>query len=832
MKNFTCFREHFNNRCYVVKKQLLILFTLLMASIGYSQTFTENFITYQVISSANNTVRTQDYNQAGGTVVNIPASVTDTASGNTYTVTEIGIDSFFNKQLTSVTIPNSVQFIINFAFGTNQLTTITIPDSVVSIGGNAFVNNQLNSITLSNGLTAIGLAAFATNQLTNVTIPDSVNSIAAQAFNNNPLNSVISLATVPPVITSGSGDSFGNHSVIDLTVPAGTIGDYAASTWTGFNSVTEASALAVGDTFIIDYITYEIISLVPDMVEVIDYDIINGGTSVVIPATVMHNSNTYDVTEIGDNAFNNKGIDSVSIPGSITNIGISAFELNNLTDVIVPDSVTVLGTTAFATNSIVNLNIGENVSIIGIGAFVDNSLANVTLPSSVTEIGLLGFGNNPLTSVTSLAATPPTITTGTNDTFAFDRSGIDLYIAPGATAVYAASQWIGFNSVTEELIVGDTYTTDFITYQITSTANNTAMVTDYDEVNGGIVLDIPSTINNGLITYSVTSIGNTSLINKGLTGVIFPDSLISIGQQSLSNNNLISIDIPDGVITIAQGAFTGNQLTNIVFPNSITDVGDSAFQSNNIVSVVFSSNMTSIGNNVFTTNNLSTLTIPDNITSVGIGAFQGNQLTSVDFGNTLEIIDIGAFADNQLTSIVLPSTVTTIENVAFRNNQLTTLTFPDSVTTIGLLAFENNPMTDVYSESTTPPTISTGGTTDSFANDRSNIHLHIPPGTMDVYVTNPGALWTGFNPVTEDASLSTSDFELVNDIKVITTSSEIKVITSNTVRLENYTIYSISGAKIKEGTESTIGIDAISNGIYIIELNFDKGTLVKKVVLY
>ena len=132
---------------------------------------------------------------------------------------------------------------------------------------------------------------------------------------------------------------------------------------------------------------------------------------------------------------------------------------------------------------------------------------------------------------------------------------------------------------------------------------------------------------------------------------------------------------------------------------------------------------------------------------------------------------------------------------------------------------------------TTPPTIITGAN-DTFGgvNNRNNIHLHIPPGTMGAYVTDPGALWTGFNPVTEDALLSTTDFNLDNEISIITTSDNIKVIATNNLRLENYTVYNMSGSKITSGIENEIPTSTLASGIYILKLDFDKGTVVKKFV--
>ena len=106
------------------------------------------------------------------------------------------------------------------------------------------------------------------------------------------------------------------------------------------------------------------------------------------------------VTKLKSKAFQNRGLDSVTIPSKVTAIGKSAFSGNRLTSLIIPDSVRLIEDSAFKGNWLTSLTIGSNVEKIGIAAFQGNQLTSLIIPDSVTYIGIYAFNDNRLISLT------------------------------------------------------------------------------------------------------------------------------------------------------------------------------------------------------------------------------------------------------------------------------------------------------------------------------------------------------------------------------------------------------------------------------------------------
>ena len=299
------------------------------------------------------------YNASCGSNVVIPSTI------GGQKVTSIGRSAFYNRKLTSVVIPNSVTDIWYGAFSDNQITSVDIPSSVTSIYGWVFRNNQISSLTLPESLMYIGDAAFESNKLTSIVIPASVKTIANRAFTNNP-----GLASLGGKVELRF---LWNPSAISVALSAN----------------VQLVALSIDDCFDFDAAKGEITNY-KKWANALCSD------SIAIPATIRGVA----VKSIGNDAFKQKSLTSVTIPNSVTSIGNYAFHNNQLTSVTIPNSVTSIRDSAFMNNKLTSLTLPNSVRSIGTQAFSHNQLTSVTIPNSVTSIGDSVFMNNKVTSLT------------------------------------------------------------------------------------------------------------------------------------------------------------------------------------------------------------------------------------------------------------------------------------------------------------------------------------------------------------------------------------------------------------------------------------------------
>lgn len=238
-------------------------------------------------------------------------------------------------------------------------------------------------------------------------------------------------------------------------------------------------------------------------------------------------------------------------------------------------------------------------------------------------------------------------------------------------AVCLAASLMMIHSARSQAAVGDTFIKDDLKYTVLTENGSSGTVSvklnNYSAQN----VSIPSTVENGGITYTVTTIGEYAFQHAQMPTITIPDSVITIEDAAFASCALQYITIPDSVITISNDAFYScESMTNIVIGNNVKTIGNYAFEE---------------------CEDLPSITIPDSVTDLGEYAFyKCKSLKSVVLSNGITIIGSGTFSGcRSLPEITLPDSVTEIDSTAFSScRSLTNITLPDKLTSIGYYAFD------------------------------------------------------------------------------------------------------------------------------------------------
>ena len=293
----------------------------------------------------------------------------------------------------------------------------------------------------------------------------------------------------------------------------------------------------------------------------------SGITTLTIPSSVTYNSETYNVTSIGNGAFTYcSSLSSITIPNSVTSIGYQAFSYClSLTSITIPNSVTEIDENAFMETPWLNnqpngcmyinnllykykgdipanthIDVKEGTTQICAYAFSGcSSLTSITIPNSVTSIGENAFRNcEKLTSITI----PNSVTS---------ISGLAFYYCSSLSSITIP------NSVTSIGYQAFSYCSSLTSITI---PNSITSINDY-------TFEYCSSLTSITIPNSVTSIGYGAFEScSSLTFISLPDSLKSIGDFAFSNCININTIKVDAIIppTITATSFN-NVSRNIEF---------------------------------------------------------------------------------------------------------------------------------------------------------------------------------------------------------------------------------------------------------------------------
>ncbi|MGH1385805.1 leucine-rich repeat protein [Kordia sp.] len=315
------------------------------------------------------------------------------------------IEDDLRYQVTTLN-PNTVKVLNRVTTAQNIVIPTTITESisgtsfnVTDIENAAFQNTDITAITLGDNIQTIGNTAFQNTNITTVILPANITTIGANAFSTATLGQVEALGTTPATIDA---TSFGERENIALTIPPANETDYENAGWTGFFTIN-GNGLAVGNTFTVNAIRYEILTLAPNTLSAVGKNGTVPNGDFIFPELISKNGVDFTITTIGNTAFRNQNIQTITLPSTLTTLAFRAFRDNS-------------------------------------------SLRNVTIPANVTSIGGEAFFSNGLTEVIAESVNPPTINNGTIN----PRSDIDLFIPQGTRQAYIDANWTGFKSIIEQ----------------------------------------------------------------------------------------------------------------------------------------------------------------------------------------------------------------------------------------------------------------------------------------------------------------------------------------------------------------------------------------------
>ena len=612
-------------------------------------------------------------------------------AGTDYTITGIADGSasngafYNNKNITSVTLPNTIEKIGSYAFfGCTGLTSITIPENVTSIGGNAFrdctglteINYNATNLadlpgnnyvfyhagkegtginigtnvtripahlfTYSNitsvnfaensQVTSIGnLAFYYCIGLTSITIPENVTSIGRFAFSlctglteiNYNATNLVDSSTFSDIGQDGT-EIVVNIGANVTRIPTYTFSD---SNITSVNFAENSQVTSIGDSAFSECTRLTSITL-PERLTSIESNVFNGCTgltSITIPDSV---------TRIGFSAFNGcTGLTSITIPDSVTSIAVYAFYgCTGLTSITIPDSVTSIGWSAFKNcTGLTSITLPEGLTSIENYTFDGcTGLTSIKIPKSVTIIGSGTFQNcSSLTSITI----PASVTriesfvfsgcTGLTEVTFENIYGWSLYETKGGSSTELIPIDIELSSTDlQDTSTAATYLTD--TYKNYYWLREDVEVLNFEINDSGEITKYTGTDTEVIIpsTYSLLEDG-TVIAGTDYTITGIADGTASNGAF-YNNKNITSVTLPNTLEMIGNFAFSGcTGLTSITIPESVTSIGDSAFsECTGLTSITIPDGVTSIGERAFhSCTSLTSITIPENVTGIGVSAF-------------------------------------------------------------------------------------------------------------------------------------------------------------------------------------------------------------------
>lgn len=595
-----------------MKRNILILAVMMVAYLSnlwayeFSSSISSGQTLYFNIVDGNAQVTFQNnsnprYTSLSGAIV-IPEQVTNSETGNTYTVTSISNNAFTGcTGITSVTFPNTLTSIGNYAFqNCSQLANIDFPSSLVSIGEKAFdACTSLTSITIPTGVTSIGRQAF----LGCTSLATVLYNATTCTMSNHDDYPVFSGCTHEAVLTIGENVT---------RVP-----NRAFKNFTGLTTVNFPSSLiSIGEKAFQGCNRLASVSF-PSTLTTIGNSAFDGCSSLVSIALPSQ------LQSVGSWAFNNcLGLSEITIPASVSTFGNTAFGgCTALTAVRYQGSVAQWCGITFDNENSNPLSMAHNLYMGG------NLVEDLVILESVLTIKKYAFRNaSCLRSVTlqggGKSVQERTFEGCTNLEGVYFDGTIEQWCSNSFVKSYVNNADLYWSSnplyLAHHLYIGDVLSSEHLVIPDNVTTIGSGCFA------GGIDWDT-ITIGAGVVTINEGAFwgcaAKTLYYNcNGLT-----PSYQSAAQEKpyflfKSLSQLQSIIVCEGVVRLPNNVFQSTTPNSIILPSTLTTIGSYVFSNcSNLKTIILPAALTSINPYAFSTSPSSNLKTVYNLSGMNIG---------------------------------------------------------------------------------------------------------------------------------------------------------------------------------------------------------------------
>nr|WP_298573056.1 leucine-rich repeat domain-containing protein [uncultured Mogibacterium sp.] len=300
--------------------------------------------------------------------------------------------AFYYTKIKSIELPNTIEAIDQHAFKYAEIKSIAIPDSVKKIGWEAFGSSNLEKITFGTNskLNEIDGYAFSSSRLKEIILPETVNRIGVDSFNRTNLKTI----TIPDAVTSIEQGAFSDTDLLkEIKIPTKHRGEITGEPWGNKIGIVYWKDVMKIGSYIYDVKNKKIVKYIGT----------TPNADIDIPNQLEKDGVKYPVEGILSYAFYGADISSVNIPNSVKAIDYNAFEgVKNPIDVTFSTNSKLknLPTGSFARSKIKSIELPETLETIERDAFTRTEIKNITIPDSVKKIEPFAFSETTLENIT------------------------------------------------------------------------------------------------------------------------------------------------------------------------------------------------------------------------------------------------------------------------------------------------------------------------------------------------------------------------------------------------------------------------------------------------